>query len=241
VSIGFSEEEHLSLCVQTATSDVDYQPVLQVDPIIAPVVHIVAKRVPMRWSGRAAYVISQLGSPPIVMTLAILLAAAVIAQAIAWMWASVYVVLGIALPVAQLFWLLRRGQVADLDVRRREQRSKPMMFMLAYGAVGWTVLAIGSAPLLLILIAGAALFQMATIFVITLHWKISVHCSAAAGAATVVLLVAGTPLPLLLGVPLVAWSRIRLRHHTLAQTIAGSLLGAAVFALAICLPSSWRG
>jgi len=236
MSFGVSEEKQAVLCLPTAGPDVECQPALQVGAIVTPVVQTVTDGLPVRRGRRAAYVISQVGSPPIVMALSILLSAAVMAQALAWMWASVYVTLAIALPVLQLVWLLHRGQVADLDVRRREQRSKPMIFMLVCGAVGWAVLAIGSAPLVLILIAGAALFQTTVIFLITLRWKISVHCSAAAGAATIVLLVVGTPLPLLLGVPLVAWSRIRLRHHTLAQTIAGSLLGATVYSIALCIP-----
>ena len=236
MSVGFNEGEHTALRAHTMASDVECQPAFQVDTIVMPGVEIVTEGVPVRWGGRAACVISQVGSPPVVMALSILLAAAVMAQAIALMWASVYVALAIALPVLQLVWLVRRGQVADLDVRHRKQRSKPMIFMLVCGAVGWAVLAIGSAPLLLILITGAALFQMVVIFLITLRWKISVHCSAAAGAATIVLLVVGTPLPLLLGVPLIAWSRIRLRHHTLAQTIAGSLLGATVYSVALCIP-----
>jgi len=236
MSVGFSKEERTLLCVHSVASDVECQPVFQVDSIIEPGAEIVTEGVPRRWGGRAAHFISQVGSPPVVMALSILWAAGVMAQAIAWMWASVYVALAIALPVLQLVWLLRRGLVTDLDVRHRKQRSKPMIFMLACGVVGWAVLAIGSAPLLLILIGGAALFQMAVIFFITLRWKISVHCSAVAGAATIVLLVVGTPLPLLLGVPLVVWSRIRLRHHTIAQTIAGSLLGATIFSVALCIP-----
>jgi membrane-associated phospholipid phosphatase len=61
-----------------------------------------------------------------------------------------------------------------------------------------------------------------------------VHTSAAAGAATVVWILLGTPLSLLI-VPLIAWSRVRLRRHTLLQTVVGALLGFSVFLIALSL------
>jgi membrane-associated phospholipid phosphatase len=83
------------------------------------------------------------------------------------------------------------------------------------------------------LLAGVLWFQMFVIYIITLYWKISVHCATAAGVTTVIWMLLGTSLPLLLVVPVLAWSRVRLRRHTLCQTIAGSVLGVAIFFAAI--------
>jgi membrane-associated phospholipid phosphatase len=134
-----------------------------------------------------------------------------------------------------LVWLKRRGLVTDLDVQLREQRMRPMVFMLACGGLAWLALTLGAAPAQMAFLAGVLWLQMAVIFGITLRWKISVHCATAAGVATLVWALLGTPLPLLVGVPVIAWSRVRLRRHTLAQTVAGSLLGFGLFAIAIFL------
>jgi membrane-associated phospholipid phosphatase len=42
-------------------------------------------------------------------------------------------------------------------------------------------------------------------------------------------------MPLLLSIPLVAWSRVKLRRHTAPQTLAGILLGGGIFAFAVLL------
>jgi membrane-associated phospholipid phosphatase len=52
-----------------------------------------------------------------------------------------------------------------------------------------------------------------------------VHSAAAAATATLAWSLIGTPLPLFIGVPIIAWSRVRLRRHSVAQTVAGASLG----------------
>jgi hypothetical protein len=189
---------------------------------------------PNVWDGRLAYVISQAGSPPVLAPVAMALAASTLADPRAWMWAGLYVLLSVVMPVLYLVWLKHRGLITDLDVQLREQRTKPMLFTLACGGLAWLALAMGAAPSFMILLAGMLWLQMVVILSITLHWKISVHCATAAGVAAVACALLGTPLPFL-SVPLIAWSRVRLRRHTLAQTVAGSLLGFGLFAIALFL------
>ncbi len=64
---------------------------------------------------------------------------------------------------------------------------------------------------------------------VTTVWKMSMHLTGAAGTATVLVLLYGRrALPLMGLVPLVAWSRYVLDHHTPAQALAGAALGAAM-------------
>jgi len=77
-------------------------------------------------------------------------------------------------------------------------------------------------------VTGIALIQILLVFLITLRWKISGHCTSAAGLSFLAIALYGEPMiPLTLIIPVVAWSRIRLGRHTLYQTIAGTFLGAA--------------
>jgi hypothetical protein len=144
-----------------------------------------------------------------------------------------FVILAVLLPLVYLAWLVRAGRVTDMDVRVREQRARPMMVTLGCGALGWAVMALGKADPLLLVVAGALWLELLLLHVITLRWKISVHCAVAAGVGTLTWGLMGTAVPLVLGLPLVAWSRLRLRRHTLAQTVVGSLLGIVIYAIVL--------
>jgi len=200
---------------------------------------VIDNALPRTWDGRFAYVVSQVGSPPVLTSLAAAVTASVLSTSRAWAWAGVYVSIAILTPLLYLVWLVRRGQVTDLDVQLRRQRIGPLVFTSVCAGVAWLVLVLGAAPSLMVTLGSAVLLEMVVIFAITLCWKISVHSAAAAGVSTLVWSLLGTPLPLLIAVPLIAWSRVRLGRHTLAQTIAGALLGTAVFTTAFFLIGGW--
>lgn len=73
--------------------------------------------------------------------------------------------------------------------------------------------------------AGGLALEASGIFLVTLCWKISLHCATLARTAALVWKLTGSPVALLLGIPLMIWSRLLLRRHTPAQTIAGTLVG----------------
>jgi len=187
------------------------------------------------WDELLAHAISNVGSPPVLTALAMGLTASTLPAPAAWMWASVYVFIAVLTPLLYLVWLVRRGKVADIDAQRREQRIHPLLVTVACLGAAWLLLALGAAPSALTVLAASLWLQIMAILAITLRWKISVHASAAAGAAMVAWALLGTPWLLLIGAPLVAWSRVRLRRHTPLQTIAGALLGWAIFWMAASL------
>ena len=76
--------------------------------------------IPRAWDGFLAYVISQVGSPPVLAVVAMALLASTLSSPRAWRWAGVYVFLAIVTPILYLFWLLSHGWVSDLDVQLRE-------------------------------------------------------------------------------------------------------------------------
>jgi membrane-associated phospholipid phosphatase len=140
--------------------------------------------------------------------------------------------LGVLVPFVYVVWLVKRGEVTDIDVRLRKQRARPLAITILCTGIAWIVLMVGLAPTPMTVLAGAMCVLAVTVFVVTLRWKISVHSAAAAGAMTMMWAVLGTPLPLVVVVPLVAWSRVRLQRHTLLQAMAGAVLGLAVYSTA---------
>ena len=82
----------------------------------------------------------------------------------------------------------------------------------------------------------AAFVQTLLLFAITLVWQISIHTATTAGLVTFAILALGGGASILtLLVPIVAWARLHLRRHTLAQTVAGGVLGTAAFATLFAL------
>jgi len=61
---------------------------------------------------------------------------------------------------------------------------------------------------------------------ITRFWKISTHAiGITAPLVALVVLYGWQPLPFTVLIPIVCWSRVYLKAHTIAQVVAGALLG----------------
>lgn len=199
---------------------------------------IIGSRTPRSWDGWLAALISNAGSPPILACFLVALTALKHSSARAWVWGGVYVLLGVLVPLLYLVWLVMQGQVTDIQVQLRKQRAQPLLVTITCTGLAWLMLTLGLAPRVMVILAGALWLQAVAVFAITLRWKVSLHAATAAGAMAMVWVFLGTALPLLLIVPLVAWSRVRLRRHTIAQTIVGALLGFVIFFAAAMLTSS---
>jgi membrane-associated phospholipid phosphatase len=175
--------------------------------------------------------VSGIISPPVVLLASSALLAGFIGQAATWRWLAFYLALAIGIPLLYLLTLYRRGLVSDLDVTRREERRRPMLFTLGCMAAAGVLLGLSDAPRLLVAWAAILWAQLALVTAITLRWKISVHSTAAASMATMFVILLG-PAAMLGALPvgLVGWSRVRLHRHTPAQAVAGALLGGAITA-----------
>jgi membrane-associated phospholipid phosphatase len=110
-------------------------------------------------------------------------------------------------------------------VTRRRERLVPYSITLGAAAATWLVIWFAEGDHFVRSVAGLLITQTAIVVLITLRWKISYHCCTAALTGVVFWIYAGTPLPLLLGLCLMVWSRLFLRRHTPGEVAAGSLLG----------------
>lgn len=187
---------------------------------------------------RFAHHVSAILSPAVISVPVILLAslyrAASISSALAYTLLTLcFLSLG---PFAYIYIGVHLGKLSDVDVSKRSERVGPFIFGLLSICLGWFVLILvhGPSPLITVLIMTA--ISGLTMMIITLWWKISIHASSLAGAATMLTVLYGAiMLPTFALLVLVSWSRVVLRRHTLAQVIAGSLLGIALSALILKL------
>lgn len=181
-----------------------------------------------------ANTLSSVACPPVLAAGMMAIAASLDGTSQAWRFVALYVGLAIATPVLYLLSLLRRGTVSDLDVQIRSERWRPLLAAQLGMAIALVLFIIYGASPLMVALAGGLLAYTALAFAITLWWKISMHAAAAAAiAALVVTQVGPAAFPLLAGIPLMAWARIRLRRHTPAQTVAGAALGSAALIIAV--------
>ena len=147
-------------------------------------------------------------------------------------WGAVASLFAGVLPMVFISRGVRRGQWADRYVGAKRPRLIVLGFIIASVAVGLALLVGLGAPGELSGYVACMLASVAVLAAITTVWKISIHCAVAAGSVTILCLLFG-PLaaPGYLLVALTAWSRIVVKDHTIAQVIAGSLLGAAAAAV----------
>jgi len=132
------------------------------------------------------------------------------------------------IPATYIEWERKRGTWGDRHVVDRTKRAPIFLVILGSIGIGSLAMVLGHAPRD-ILVAMVALWVMTVgLLAINTVWKISVD-SAVAGAVVTMLAVVHTPW-WIAGYPLVVavcWSRVALKYHTAAQTVAGAALGAA--------------
>jgi len=130
-------------------------------------------------------------------------------------------------PMLYVLWLYSNDRISDLDMSVRSEREKVFGIFVVFYAVGTLVLWLVHAPTLLTASMAGYAAASAVVQYITRYWKISTHAlGITAPLVVLIYLYHEQPLPFLVLIPIVGWSRVWLRAHTLLQVIAGTLLGA---------------
>jgi membrane-associated phospholipid phosphatase len=143
-------------------------------------------------------------------------------------WGAVAALFAGVLPMIFIQRGISRGQWDDRNVGAKRPRLIVLAFIIASVATGLAVLVLFGAPTELSGYFGCLLGSVAVLAAITSVWKISIHCAVASGSVTILALMFGPwVIPAYALVALTAWSRVVLKDHTIAQVVAGSVLGAA--------------
>jgi hypothetical protein len=195
-----------------------------------------------RWDYKAARLVSNVISPPLVSVLGILMMAYFIGTQEAWWWAAAFVGLVVLLPTLYVVLLLKQGKIENFHIPNRENRTKPYLVIIGSNLLGVILMSMLDAPFLLVAFAVMGVTQSTLLFLINRYWKISGHATAISGLSVFIVAALGWSLaPVLVMVPLVAWARIRTYSHTFWQTIAGILTGTTfILTTWIVLNAVWR-
>jgi len=149
-----------------------------------------------------------------------------------WEWLLISTALLLTGPV--LFVAIRMvcGQYDDIALRDRHHRIVPLILASLGALVGSFLVVSRDLDRSLILMSYVLVADLLALTIITIFWKISIHAATLTALITLLVVFRGLLfVPAFLLVPLVCWARYTLRRHTLAQLIAGSLVGIGLTSL----------
>jgi membrane-associated phospholipid phosphatase len=156
------------------------------------------------------------------------------------------------LPLIILLWMKKHQSIESIDVRDRIARTRPFIY-------GILCMLAGSTMFLLLGLNHADVYQAVAMIgilnaviaaVITTRWKISIHSMSMASSGVLLYFISGTNplawppfttssilfiLSIVFVTIFVQWSRVVLKHHTIAQVIAGALLAVILTILQLTL------
>jgi len=132
----------------------------------------------------------------------------------------------IIIPLLSVLRLKKRGETVSLDVPERSKRINPFLVSIVGYFGVWLLFKIMHAPREISLLMWCYGINTLVATIITRYWKISVH-GIALGGPIVALAYLVSPAFYwgILTAPLMVYSRVELRAHTIAQVITGFLLG----------------
>ena len=129
------------------------------------------------------------------------------------------------LPLAIiLFWAKKLN--TDRDISNRSDRYMPLIVGIVSYFIGFLICLFLNLDNFLTLLLLCYSVNTGVVLLFTTQWKISVHTTGLSGPVAALILLLG-PIGSLLGIlyPMVIWSRVLLKKHTLSQAICGGVQG----------------
>jgi len=148
------------------------------------------------------------------------------------LWATVAVSFVTIIPFIYIYIRVKQGKLTDIHIVIRGQRIIPLLFALISALIGLFILRLLNAPKELIHLGICYIINGIVFILITQFWKISLHCGVMAGCITSLAYIVTAKMSFLfLLVPIVAWARIKGKHHNFIQTLAGAIIAIIVTGL----------
>ncbi len=144
-------------------------------------------------------------------------------------WSLISIAVSILPVFGVIIYLVRSQKLENVFVNVRKQRTKIYLLAGVCASVGCIILPYLEAPPRLIATFVAGLSAVVVFMCINFLWKISLHTALIAASVAILIILYGSIAAItIVLVPLIAWARIELKHHSLAQVAAGALLAALI-------------
>lgn len=186
---------------------------------------------------RLARISTEVAQPPLVLSLLLVLAAVRDGGGVTALLPGLVAAVTICLaPLLVVVILARRGKLTDHHVGDKKQRRPVMLWTLASALVGCGILTLINTPVTVWALIAGILGGILALIIVSPFWKVSGHAMTLGGATVSSATLFGVwSIPFVIAAPLVCWSRVYLKDHTLSQVITGFLTGLVVFGSACVL------
>ena len=138
--------------------------------------------------------------------------------------AIICLLFGTIIPILVLFAWTKLKKI-DRDFTIKEDRNRPLLIAATIYLIGGLILWMLQANPLIAALMLCYGINTIIVFIINLKWKISVHAMGTTGPTTALMF--ANPWFFIFGLigPLVMWSRLILKKHTIGQVLLGSFFG----------------
>jgi len=144
-------------------------------------------------------------------------------------WSLILIAVSILPIFSVIIYLVRSQKLEGPFINIRKQRTKIYLLAGVCASVSCIVFHYLGAPPILVATSVAGLSGVVVFMCVNLLWKISLHTAFVTASVTALIILYGPIVAVtVVLVPLIAWSRIELKHHSLAQVVAGALLAALI-------------
>ena len=144
-------------------------------------------------------------------------------------WSLILIAVSILPVFSVILYLARHGRIESIFTNIRRERTKIYVVASVCAGASCVILHYLEAPLVLVATSVAGLSAVVLFMGVNLWWKISLHTAFIAASVTLlVILYESIAVVTVVLLPLVAWSRIELEHHSAAQAVIGALLAASI-------------
>lgn len=143
--------------------------------------------------------------------------------AVVW---TLYTFVFLLILTAFLFICVKKRIFTDLDVSKREQR--PLLFLatIILTLLYLFGLVIFHGPQVLMAVVLGVLLGILLVSIINTRIKASIHVATVAALIFAIAVVyGGYYLILLLFIPFIGWARVKVKRHTVPETVVGGILG----------------
>lgn len=124
---------------------------------------------------------------------------------------------------------VRNGVFTDMDVSKREQRPVLFEFFLILSGVYLLGITIFNGPAILLYLVISVILSIFVVSLLNRRIKLSLHVATlSALLSAVTVYYQGYSFFLLLLIPLIAWSRVKVKRHTVEETVVGAIVGSAL-------------
>ncbi|MCT9626013.1 hypothetical protein HWD94_12895 [Pseudarthrobacter equi] len=186
---------------------------------------------------RVARISTEVAQPPLVLSLLLILAAVRDGGGVVALIPGLVAAVTICLaPLLVVVLLARRGKLTDHHVGDKKQRRPVMLWTLGSALVGCGILTLINTPVAVWALIAGILGGILALIIVSPFWKVSGHAMTLGGATISSAMLFGVwSIPFVIAAPLVCWSRVYLKDHTLSQVLAGFVTGLVVFGSACAL------